>query len=301
MKAFISYKHSDVTFAELIGSDLRQHGIAVWLDLWEIQPGGAITQTINRGLETSDIVLLLLSKASIQSRWVEREWSTKFGEEIKRGKNLVIPICIESPETLQIPPLLADKRYVQLTLENSQEGLLDIRSAVMAVLFPVDFDLRDAFSLGFYMVQFTGLSQAFPNTENYHFIKKEIEKILDKLGITDLGEWWVNFRPESHPLGKAVLKAHGPAAQSAFSLGIADMSLNNSARVQSVPDNMKEGIVKNAEKSLRELGLRRWCIEYRDLLDMLRTGDIEAFDRKGDSVRRSILSDLKSLSAIGED
>jgi hypothetical protein len=53
-------------------------------------------------------VLVILSKHSIDSKWVEREWEAKYWDEVQSGEVKVIPVLLEECD---IPQLLKTKKY----------------------------------------------------------------------------------------------------------------------------------------------------------------------------------------------
>jgi len=74
--AFLSYAHEDKDFAKRIVIELRKDGIDVKIGLWDIKPGDSLIQKIFvEGLSNCDIFLILLSSASVRSKWVREEGS----------------------------------------------------------------------------------------------------------------------------------------------------------------------------------------------------------------------------------
>lgn len=95
-KAFVSYSHSDKEFAHQLADDLIHSGVDIWIDKWEMSLGDSLIQKIFlEGLDKSDFILILLSRNSIQSKWVKEELNAAI---IKRIEDLtrVIPIILES-------------------------------------------------------------------------------------------------------------------------------------------------------------------------------------------------------------
>jgi TIR domain-containing protein len=78
---FLSHSTKDKSLARQIANDLLSADISVWLGEWEILVGDSITQRIQQGLEEVDYVAVLLTKHSVESGWVEKEWQTKIGVE----------------------------------------------------------------------------------------------------------------------------------------------------------------------------------------------------------------------------
>jgi TIR domain len=116
----------DKAFARWISTDLKAAGHNPWLDEWKIKVGESIPEKIGLGLSEADFVLVVLSNSSIQSKWVEREWQTKYWAEVQSGKIKVLPILLTDCE---IPELLKIKKYADFRY-NYNHGLDDILSAI---------------------------------------------------------------------------------------------------------------------------------------------------------------------------
>ena len=78
---FLSHSSKDKPLARKIAEKIKDVGIKVWLDEWEILVGDSITQKIQTGLESANYVAVLLTKHSVKSGWVEKEWQSKIGGE----------------------------------------------------------------------------------------------------------------------------------------------------------------------------------------------------------------------------
>ncbi|WP_449466257.1 toll/interleukin-1 receptor domain-containing protein [Stenotrophomonas humi] len=123
---FISHSSLDKTFARWISTDLKAAGHSPWLDEWKIKVGESIPEKIGLGLAEADFVLVVLSDNSTQSKWVEREWQTKYWAEVQSGKIKVLPILLKDCE---IPELLKIKKYADFR-NNYNDGLDDVLSAI---------------------------------------------------------------------------------------------------------------------------------------------------------------------------
>ena len=114
-------------FAVRLAVDLSSSGHSPWLDEFKIMVGQSIPQEISNGLQDCDFVFVLLSQNSVKSHWVEREWQTKYWNEVETGKIKVIPILVEKCE---IPELLKTKKYADFTGDDYSRGLADILFAL---------------------------------------------------------------------------------------------------------------------------------------------------------------------------
>lgn len=104
---FISYSRSDSTFVLELAQKLRASGAQIWLDQLDIRPGTAWDDAIEKALANSDIVLVVLSKASISSKNVNDEYSYALEEE-KR----IIPVLLE---VCEIPFRLRRLQYTDFS------------------------------------------------------------------------------------------------------------------------------------------------------------------------------------------
>ncbi|HEU0292526.1 MAG TPA: toll/interleukin-1 receptor domain-containing protein [Anaerolineales bacterium] len=71
---FMSYSRRELGFVDDLVSKLEGEGYSVWLDYRVLIPGTPWKGQIAKGLNDADTVLLVVSKASIASEYVELEW-----------------------------------------------------------------------------------------------------------------------------------------------------------------------------------------------------------------------------------
>lgn len=108
-KVFCSHRSVDKPQVEEIARTLRERGIDAWLDAWEILPGDSIVGKINEGLEKADVVLLFLSKTTLDSNWVTAE-SRSATWALIEGHQRLIPVMLD-PDA-PVPRLLGDRLKV---------------------------------------------------------------------------------------------------------------------------------------------------------------------------------------------
>ncbi len=73
LQVFISYKSEYREFARAVKSELNQWGFATWLDVDNIQPGDYFRHKIQEGLDSSDVLLMVLTEEAQRSREVMAE------------------------------------------------------------------------------------------------------------------------------------------------------------------------------------------------------------------------------------
>ena len=103
MRVFISHSSKDKPAVESLALALRERGIEPWFDKWEIGPGDDIVASINAGLEEADAGIIVFSRHSRESRWVEAEVSYLTYARIQERK-VLIPVTVG--DDTWVPPLL---------------------------------------------------------------------------------------------------------------------------------------------------------------------------------------------------
>ena len=123
-QVFISYAANDQSVARRVADALRGAGLSVWFDEWVLLPGDSISQRIDEGLQASDLLLVLLSPSSVESRWVQEELNATLSLELRTRGVTVVPALIADCE---MPPLLATRQYLDLRgdLEGGVQKLIE--------------------------------------------------------------------------------------------------------------------------------------------------------------------------------
>ena len=106
-KIFISHTSADKLFVRRLASRLEKDQFSVWLDEHDLIAGDPLPETIGRALEAAKVILVVVSKASISSRWLRYELNIATEKMIK-GECRVIPIVIDEtplPPGSTGPPL----------------------------------------------------------------------------------------------------------------------------------------------------------------------------------------------------
>lgn len=111
MQVFISHSHKDHAFVKHLAEDLERHGIDVWYDEWEMKPGDSLTAKIGEGIKSSGYLVIVLSKNSVSSNWVEKELSLALSDQLARKSIKVIPILRETCEFPRSFHFLGDTIY----------------------------------------------------------------------------------------------------------------------------------------------------------------------------------------------
>lgn len=97
---FMSYSRQEVGFIDELAHRLENEGFKVWLDYRSLVPGTPWAEQIHRGVDDSEVILLVVSKASIASKYVEFEWQRVIEKEEKRIILLIFE-AVDLPKVLE--------------------------------------------------------------------------------------------------------------------------------------------------------------------------------------------------------
>src|SRR5690349_6527270 len=78
---FICYAREDEQFVFALAEYLKERGISIWLDQWNVLPGVNWNEHIDDALYDCDRVLIVLSPAAVKSQRVQGEWVTSLEEQ----------------------------------------------------------------------------------------------------------------------------------------------------------------------------------------------------------------------------
>ncbi len=92
---FISYASADQGFAERLHADLQNKGVRCWYAPEDMKIGENIRERIDESVQIFDKLLLILSKHSITSQWVEQEVETALRKERERKRTFLFPIRLD--------------------------------------------------------------------------------------------------------------------------------------------------------------------------------------------------------------
>ncbi len=104
-KVFVSHASEDKGFVLDFASRLRQRGVDVWLDRWEILPGDSFVDRIfDQGIANAKAVIVILSRHSAAKPWVREELNVAVVRKIDAASKLIpvviddceVPVCLQA-------------------------------------------------------------------------------------------------------------------------------------------------------------------------------------------------------------
>ncbi len=92
---FISYSSKDHAFADRLYADLQANGVRCWFAPEDLKIGGKLRPSFDEAISLHDKLLVVLSKNSVKSPWVEKEVETAFEKERQQNRTVLFPIRLD--------------------------------------------------------------------------------------------------------------------------------------------------------------------------------------------------------------
>lgn len=111
-RAFISHSSEDRSSVKRLAERLRSSQVDAWYAEWEIGPGDSIVQKIDQGLSECEVFVIVISKNSVESRWVQEELSSAVVRRISQEARIIpvrlddspVPTVINHLHWVKMPP-----------------------------------------------------------------------------------------------------------------------------------------------------------------------------------------------------
>lgn len=192
-RIFISYASPDTVFALRLANNIQLLGHSVWIDQREIAVGDDMPRKIGEGIDQSDYIVVILSKSTVYSSWVDKELQIKYIEEITYRRTAILPIIIED---CPIPPFLRSRRFADFRLA------YEIGFAQLAITLHTRSDPTGA-SLSYPLIdpsEETSLSICEPDFDyNSRYMFNSLPKPIEvgiELGIPNIGKISGTWKPD---------------------------------------------------------------------------------------------------------
>lgn len=122
---FISYSRTDSKFVDKVYKRLSKEGVPTWLDRHDLD-AGPLQKQISRAIRLNDVVLLVLSEASIKSDWVENELDMARRKEKEESRDALCPVALDDAWKAKVANVEGDDRALWRTL--AHKNILDFSS-----------------------------------------------------------------------------------------------------------------------------------------------------------------------------
>jgi hypothetical protein len=121
---FISYSHPDRELAQALTDGLKAVGHRVWIDEGELRTGDSLIEKIATAISEVDFLVALVTPASVESSWCQKELSLAITGELGREGMKVLPLRVGEVE---MPPSLRDLKYLRVEPQAVEEAVQILR------------------------------------------------------------------------------------------------------------------------------------------------------------------------------
>lgn len=118
---FISAATSDHEVARVLSDRLERAGLKTWISS-AVVPGENSSSEAGEALRRSDVLVVLVSPAAMQSQWIRHEIAYALGEQ--RFENRVIPILVKRTPRSEIPWALNALSWLEGQPDHIAESLV---------------------------------------------------------------------------------------------------------------------------------------------------------------------------------
>lgn len=131
---FISHASEDkASFVRPFANHLKDNGLKVWYDEFELKIGDSLRRKIDYGLANSRFGIIILSDSFFNKEWPQRELDGLFAREVD-NENVILPIWynVTKKEVLSYSPILLDK----VALSTSNFTIEEIAKKISVIVKP---------------------------------------------------------------------------------------------------------------------------------------------------------------------
>ncbi|MBU2920043.1 toll/interleukin-1 receptor domain-containing protein [Winogradskyella psychrotolerans] len=131
-KIYLSYQHQDIELIKKIGEDLKSRGHSIIMDETIMKVGVDWRKELLNELKSSDGLLVLITKNSLNSKYVISEIGTTraFIDE-NENKKFLIPVIYGD---IEIPDFIKDLYCIRLSDDNYEESINRIDSSISSFI-----------------------------------------------------------------------------------------------------------------------------------------------------------------------
>ncbi len=130
---FISHASEDKeNVVRPLANALKERGVAVWYDEFELKMGDSLRRKIDQGLSKSRFGIIVISKSFIKKGWTNYELDGLMTKAVS-GQQILLPIWhdITKQEVINYSPSLADKVARSTSQETVEEIAEEIANMVL--------------------------------------------------------------------------------------------------------------------------------------------------------------------------
>lgn len=124
---FLSHNSKDKPRVRKLAGRLKEAGVRVWFDEWNVGAGDIIALKVDEGLEQSRVLVLCISANALASGWVALERSTAIHRDPANEGRRYIPLLLTD---CKLPDTLRRYKYVDFR-EETEEAFAELLSVCL--------------------------------------------------------------------------------------------------------------------------------------------------------------------------
>jgi hypothetical protein len=129
--AFVSYAHEDQEFVLALVQHLQAQGLDVRYDQVVLQIGDSLVQVISREISEGDFLIAVVSPASVNSEWCQKELAIAATDGIEQRRVKVLPVRFQAAA---MPPVLKDTFWADADVDDPETLARRLAKAMQAHL-----------------------------------------------------------------------------------------------------------------------------------------------------------------------
>ena len=129
---FLSHNAQDKPRVRRLAERLKQAGLRVWFDEWNVRSGDIIALKVDEGLEQSRVLLLCISPNALASGWVALERSTAIHRDPSNEGRRFIPLLLAECD---LSGMLRRYKYVDFR-EEAEAEFAEVRTTARGTVPP---------------------------------------------------------------------------------------------------------------------------------------------------------------------
>jgi hypothetical protein len=126
-EVFISYHSDDLAIVRELAAKLMERGLRVWLDVWQLRPGDAITSVTSEAIASAAACIVCVGRADRRPH-MERE--VLLFMERGEANPLVIPVLLRGGEPDRMPNLIRAYQFLDLRHGLTKEGIDSLERSI---------------------------------------------------------------------------------------------------------------------------------------------------------------------------
>lgn len=132
-QVFISHSSKDKKDVESIIPYLNAQNLPVWFDKYSITVGSSITESVQTGIENSDIVIFWITNNFLLSRWCNMEMRAFIKKLIEENCKIIM-VLDDSIDIKQLPLFLRDYKYIRKNYRSNFEIAEELIQAIKRIV-----------------------------------------------------------------------------------------------------------------------------------------------------------------------